>query len=170
MDAFLNRHEKPVAAWYFAAFLTLAGCEDGGTELTPVAPRAERPKNHAEKPRGDAAATRCRLSDTTLVPCGELSGPQEKTWRVVSSQWDDKQAAPPFKWITFFNDGTWRDSSGLSGAWRFCARSRTLSFAIDSFDASLNAGVLQLSDNELVIEFANYQPGLVLVLAASCAG
>jgi len=163
-----GRYEEPVAAWYFAALLTLAGCED----VTPLPSRctAEALRQEPQGERGHAAPPRCRLAETALVRHSELTGTDRKTWNVISAEWDGKLAQPPFESITFFADGTWRDSSGVGGAWRLNPENRRLCFELIDFEMLIGAEVLQLSDDEVVIEFASYAPGMVLILGRSACG
>lgn len=169
MNELASRYEKPIAAWYFAALLTLVGCEDATSpKQSPAATGAITPPDTqaVSRPSTTSSPRRC-LTDESLVPCPELTGRHDKTWKVVAVVWDGKPAEPPFESITFLDDGTWEDSSGVSGAWRWNPRNRTLAFELRDFEALIGAEVLQLSADELVIEFASYAPGMVLTLAPS---
>ncbi|GIW98616.1 MAG: hypothetical protein KatS3mg111_1949 [Pirellulaceae bacterium] len=167
MTGFTVRHEEPVAAWYLAALLTAAGCEQAKPPLSTQAPTPAGCGLPADRTANRPAEEPYRLTTTALVPCHELTGAGRKTWHVVKAEWDGHPTRPPFHALTFFAGGGWRDSSCVGGIWRFDPHPNRLYFELGEFEALISAEVLQLTEDRLVIEFANYAPSMVLTLTPS---
>lgn len=151
------------ALWF--ALVPLTGCGSTGQEnhtrdaINPtVAPAFQQSRQPAPE-------VPCEVIEAPVRECHELHGDSSKVWEVTPRARTDSSV--PFDAVAFHSDGSWKDSSGVSGIWRIDRKRSQIAFLLDGCGTLVVCEILDLSEDLFVLQFPCDMPWKVLTLVSA---